>query len=157
MAYRIVWSEAALADLRDLVRYIARDDRKIAKRFGDSIVNKVESLQVFQRIGRMLPEYREDHLRELIQELPLRTCAPALPSKLTLYAICVCSMHGYENHLRGYRSIPASQQGADFAQGILLASDQARAVASTSENGWRSPESAGSLADCFRGGDPSIG
>jgi transcription-repair coupling factor (superfamily II helicase) len=27
MAFRIVWSEAALADLRDLVRYIARDDR----------------------------------------------------------------------------------------------------------------------------------
>lgn len=66
MAYRIVWSEAALADLRDLVRYIARDDRKVAKRFGDSIVNKVESLQVLPRIGRMLPEYREDHLRELI-------------------------------------------------------------------------------------------
>jgi hypothetical protein len=28
-------SGAALADLRDLVRYIARDDRKVARRFGD--------------------------------------------------------------------------------------------------------------------------
>lgn len=66
MAFRIVWSKAALADLRDLVRYIARDDLRVAKRFGDLIVTKVDSLQTFSRIGRMVPEYREDHLRELI-------------------------------------------------------------------------------------------
>ncbi len=34
----------ALADLRDLVLYIARDDRQVAKRFGDLIVTKVQSL-----------------------------------------------------------------------------------------------------------------
>ncbi len=66
MAYRVVWAEAALVDLRDLVRYIARDDRKVAKRFGDLIVTKVDSLQTFPRIGRIVPEYREDLLRELI-------------------------------------------------------------------------------------------
>ena len=52
MAFQIVWSEIALADLRDLVRYIARDDRQVARRFGDLIVSKVESLQTFPRIGR---------------------------------------------------------------------------------------------------------
>ena len=51
MAYRVVWAEAALVDLRDLVHYIARDDRKVAKRFGDLIVTKVDSLQTFPRIG----------------------------------------------------------------------------------------------------------
>jgi addiction module RelE/StbE family toxin len=66
MAFRIVWSEAALADLRDLVRYIARDDRKVARRFGDLIVTKVQSLENFPRIGRIVPEYREDCLREII-------------------------------------------------------------------------------------------
>ena len=66
MAFRIVWSETALTDLRDLVRYIARDDRQDAKRFGDLIVTKVQSLQAFPRIGRIVPEFREDHLRELI-------------------------------------------------------------------------------------------
>ncbi len=66
MAYQVVWAEAALVDLRDLVRYIARDDRKVAKRFGDLIVTKVDSLQTFPRIGRIVPEYREDLLRELI-------------------------------------------------------------------------------------------
>ena len=66
MAFRIVWSKTALVDLHDLVRYIARDDRRVAKRFGDLIVTKVDSLQTFPRIGRMVPEYREDHLREFI-------------------------------------------------------------------------------------------
>jgi toxin ParE1/3/4 len=66
MAFRVVWSETALADLRDIVYYIARDDRQIAKRFGDLIVTKVESLQTFPRTGRIVPEYREECLRELI-------------------------------------------------------------------------------------------
>jgi plasmid stabilization system protein ParE len=66
MAFQIVWSEIALSDLRDLVRYIARDDRQVAGRFGDLIVSKVESLQSFPRIGRIVPEYREECLRELI-------------------------------------------------------------------------------------------
>ena len=66
MAFQIVWSEIALSDLRDLVRYIARDDRQVAGRFGDLIVSRVESLQSFPRIGRIVPEYREECLRELI-------------------------------------------------------------------------------------------
>lgn len=66
MAFQIVRSEIALSDLRELVRYIARDDRQVAGRFGDLIVSKVESLQSFPRIGRIVPEYREECLRELI-------------------------------------------------------------------------------------------
>ncbi|MEY4570707.1 MAG: hypothetical protein RLZZ398_2146 [Verrucomicrobiota bacterium] len=66
MAFQIVWSEIALADLRDLIRYIARDNRQVARRFGDLMVFKVESLQTFPRIGRIVPEYREENLRELI-------------------------------------------------------------------------------------------
>ena len=38
----------------------------MARRFGDLIVSKVESLQTFPRIGRIVPEYREECLRELI-------------------------------------------------------------------------------------------
>ena len=66
MDYRIVWSKAALADLRDLVRYIAADDPRAARRFGDRIVSRVEGLQSFPRLGRMVPEYRDELVRELI-------------------------------------------------------------------------------------------
>ena len=66
MDYRIVWSKSALADLRDLVRFIAVDDPAVARRFGDRIVSKVETLRPFPRMGRMVPEYRDDEVRELI-------------------------------------------------------------------------------------------
>jgi toxin ParE1/3/4 len=66
MAYRIDWSETALADLRSLICYIARDDQRVAQQFGDLIVTKVELLHKFPRIGRVVPEYGEDRLRELI-------------------------------------------------------------------------------------------
>ncbi len=66
MAYRIIWSAAAIADLRDLVRYIARDNGDAARKFGDLIVSKVESIGAFPRIAKMVPEYRVDSLREII-------------------------------------------------------------------------------------------
>ena len=55
-----------MADLHDLVRFIAADDRATAKRFGDRIISKVEALAEFPRIGRMVPEYRDDRVREVI-------------------------------------------------------------------------------------------
>lgn len=66
MDFQIIWTRLALADLRDLVRYIARDDRENARRFGDLIVSKVDRLAAFPRIGRIVPEFRDDTLREII-------------------------------------------------------------------------------------------
>lgn len=66
MDYGIVWSRTALADLRALVRYIASDDREAAKRFGDRIITRVEALASFPRVGRAVPEYRNDQVREVI-------------------------------------------------------------------------------------------
>lgn len=66
MDYSIVWTKTALADLAGLVRYIAADDPRAAKRLGELIISKVESISDFPRIGRIVPEYREDVVRELI-------------------------------------------------------------------------------------------
>ena len=66
MDFQIVWSRAALTDLHDLVRYIARDNREVARRFGDRMISKVEALGMFPRIGRIVPEFRDDKLREII-------------------------------------------------------------------------------------------
>ncbi len=96
MAYRVVWAEAALVDLRDLVRYIARDDRKVAKRFGDLVVTKVDSLQTFPRIGRIVPEYREDLLRELIVS-PYRIIYEINDDAMILYVLRI--WHGARGNL----------------------------------------------------------
>jgi len=53
--------------LRDIVRYIANDDRETAKRFGDFLVSKVDLLLTFPRICRIVPEFREDLLREVLR------------------------------------------------------------------------------------------
>jgi len=66
MDYRIVWSKTALADLHDLVRYISSDNRPAARQFGDRIVSKVDNLKPFPRLGRIVPEYRDNRVREVI-------------------------------------------------------------------------------------------
>lgn len=66
MDFRVIWTETALADLRDLVRYIARDDRTVARKFGDLIVSKVDALVRFPRIGRRVPEFGIENLRQIV-------------------------------------------------------------------------------------------
>jgi len=48
------------------VRYIARDDQTIARRFGERIISSVEKITAFPRSGRMVPEQRNDLIREII-------------------------------------------------------------------------------------------
>lgn len=100
MACRVVWSKTALADLRDLVRYIARDDRQVARRFGDLIVTKVQSLQTFPRIGRIVPEFRDDRLRELIR-VPYRIVCEIDDETSTLAILRI--WHGARGNLEQLR------------------------------------------------------
>ncbi|MBK1817701.1 type II toxin-antitoxin system RelE/ParE family toxin [Luteolibacter yonseiensis] len=48
------------------MRYIAQDDHVSAKRFGDHLISKVDKLVLFPRIGRTVPEFHDDLLREII-------------------------------------------------------------------------------------------
>ena len=44
MDFGITWTESAISDLRGIVRYIARDNRAAAERFGLSMISKVDKL-----------------------------------------------------------------------------------------------------------------
>lgn len=66
MDYTIIWTRSALDDLRELVRYIASDDPVAAERFGNSIVQRVEAITNFPRVGRVVPEIGDELIRELI-------------------------------------------------------------------------------------------
>ncbi|MEI7929098.1 MAG: type II toxin-antitoxin system RelE/ParE family toxin [Verrucomicrobiales bacterium] len=48
------------------MRYIARDDQTIARRFGERIISNVEKITAFPRSGRMVQEQRNDLIREII-------------------------------------------------------------------------------------------
>ena len=55
MDFRIVWTDPALLDLEELVRFIAQDNTTAAARVGDEIVDHVGILTAFPEIG---PVYR---------------------------------------------------------------------------------------------------
>ncbi|HEY5915153.1 MAG TPA: type II toxin-antitoxin system RelE/ParE family toxin [Verrucomicrobiae bacterium] len=66
MAYKLIWSPAARDDLRDLVRFIARDNADRAASFGLQLIRRTEMVQEFPEMGRALPERRDARLREII-------------------------------------------------------------------------------------------
>jgi len=65
MDYQVVWTESAKADLKQLVTYIAEDNPSAAERFGLAIIEKIESVGEYPRIGRVVPEENNENLREL--------------------------------------------------------------------------------------------
>ena len=54
MAYKIFFTEDALADLEDILNYIRRDSESAAENFGVAILNHVELLREFPHIGTMI-------------------------------------------------------------------------------------------------------
>ena len=60
------WTESALLDLEEIVRYIARDDPVAAQRIGEGIIGSVEQLRTFPKSGRIVPETNEECLREVL-------------------------------------------------------------------------------------------
>jgi plasmid stabilization system protein ParE len=66
VGYQVVLSRVAEVDLSKIVEYIARDDPAIATRFGRELIAHARRLEDFPRIGRVVPEFRRETLRELI-------------------------------------------------------------------------------------------
>lgn len=67
MAYTLTWSPTARLDFRDLVGYIAEFDPDAADKFGQSIFKAVERLPHFPESGRIVPEFNDPVIREIIQ------------------------------------------------------------------------------------------
>ena len=66
MAYKLIWSPAARDDLHDIVVFIARDNSERAMSFGYELISETDQLQDFPELGRMVPEYQNQNLREII-------------------------------------------------------------------------------------------
>jgi toxin ParE1/3/4 len=63
---KVVWSDSAVADLESIVEYIAQGSEHYAAVFAEKVLKAVEKLGTFPRIGRVVPEYDREDLRELI-------------------------------------------------------------------------------------------
>ena len=66
MAHRIVWAQRALQDLEVIAEYIAQDSPAYAKAVVKNIVNQTRMLTHFPRAGRKIPEFDNEHIRELL-------------------------------------------------------------------------------------------
>lgn len=63
---RLSWRERALDDVENLRDYIAADNSFYAKIFTDKIIEIAEKLIEFPKMGRIVPEYGNDDIREIL-------------------------------------------------------------------------------------------
>lgn len=63
---QVIWTEPALEDVRRIVEYIAFDSPAYAESEGARIVITTRQLASFPWSGRIVPEYQDENIRELI-------------------------------------------------------------------------------------------
>ena len=66
MDYQVELSRSARSDLEDIVRYISIDDPDQAERFGRFLLYHIRSLSQFPERGRIVPEFDDESIREII-------------------------------------------------------------------------------------------
>ncbi len=66
MDFKVIWSDGAIEDLRDLCTYIARHDPEAALRMGNGILDHVHILAQFPFIGPPYPRGTREPLREIV-------------------------------------------------------------------------------------------
>lgn len=86
MAFKIIWSPNALTDAEEIAASIARDSQAYAAGMIQRIVKSVEYLADFPRMGRQVPEFDNDQIREVIVR-PYRVIYRVESDRITIAAI----------------------------------------------------------------------
>ncbi len=66
MAAKIRWSIRAVSNLEEIYNYISKDSKNYANFFIKNVLSAIKSIPDFPNKGRMVPEYMDKNLRELI-------------------------------------------------------------------------------------------
>ena len=66
MGVPVVITPTAIADLGEIVRFIALDSPDRAKRFGYALIDQALSLSPFPEMGRVTPEVGDPDVREIV-------------------------------------------------------------------------------------------
>ncbi len=64
----IVWSPKAIHELATICNYIGENSEYYARLFAGNIFKRIELLALFPQSGRVVPEYNQSDLRELIYQ-----------------------------------------------------------------------------------------
>jgi len=65
---KIIWTDDAVSDLKEIIQFISFEFERQAARVGDKLIKRVDVLSEFVRIGRVVPEFERENLRELIEQ-----------------------------------------------------------------------------------------
>jgi len=68
MAFKLIWSPTARFDVKDIAAFIAEDSASAAERFVRSLLQAVERLADFPESGRIVPEFGDPAIREVIRK-----------------------------------------------------------------------------------------
>ncbi|TAN44705.1 MAG: type II toxin-antitoxin system RelE/ParE family toxin [Nitrospirae bacterium] len=63
---RVTWTDPALESLKVIFEYIAEDSFVYAERVVTNILNAPKKLGAFPLCGRVVPEFQDENIRELI-------------------------------------------------------------------------------------------
>ncbi len=66
MGYKVIWTDEAIIDLRQLVVFISSGHPAAAIKLGEALIQKSMVLALQPRLGRMLRKSPKDSVRELI-------------------------------------------------------------------------------------------
>lgn len=62
----VKWTNNAIEDLKEISKYISRDSPKYARILTNQIFEIVKHLEQFPNLGRVVPEYEDSKIRELL-------------------------------------------------------------------------------------------
>ena len=68
MDFKVILSPHAVQDLQKIVRYISFDNPARAESFGRELTAKTRTLAAFPELGRVVPEFDEPTIREIIHK-----------------------------------------------------------------------------------------
>ncbi|MEO6567736.1 MAG: type II toxin-antitoxin system RelE/ParE family toxin [Opitutaceae bacterium] len=66
MGWPVILTEQSWEDLREIVTFLARDDRQAARRFGYRLIDEILSIGNFPEMGRTVPELGDPAVREIV-------------------------------------------------------------------------------------------
>jgi|SRR6266496_6061239 len=66
MDFKIIWSDSAVNDLKEICAYISRDNPEAAARVGRGILHHVKILETFPFVGPPYPRRSTGTIREIV-------------------------------------------------------------------------------------------
>ena len=63
---KVIWTESAIQDLNDIGDYITQDSERYAALTVERLFNSVDILEEHPNLGKMVPEFENELIRELI-------------------------------------------------------------------------------------------